>query len=139
MRSSPHAHAARDERVRVRDRLTTRWNRLPKRRSGRTAGIGRAVAVLFAREGANVAITYLPQEQLDADETKEAVEREQGQCLLLPVDIRTSQACRDLVSRTAQQYGPIDILVNNAGRQTYHERLEDITDDDLDATFKVIP
>ena len=97
------------------------------------------MAVLFAREGANVAITYLPQEQLDADETKEAVEREQGQCLLLPVDIRTSQACRDLVSRTAQQYGPIDILVNNAGRQTYHERLEDITDDDLDATFKVIP
>jgi len=95
------------------------------------------VAVLFAREGAKVAINYLPQEQKDADVTKRVVEEdEQGECLQLPADIRSPQACRDLVSRAAQQYGRIDILVNNAGWQTYHKTLDEITDEDLEATFK---
>ena len=104
---------------------------------GGGAGIGRAVAVLFAREGARIAIGYLPQEQADAEETKAAVEHEDSECLLLPGDIRSPETCRDLVSRTAQQYGPIDILVNNAGTQLAHDSLEDLTDEDIESTFKV--
>jgi NAD(P)-dependent dehydrogenase (short-subunit alcohol dehydrogenase family) len=107
-------------------------------RAGGT-GIGRAVAVLYAREGARVALGYLPEEQDDADVTRAAVDDEAaagGACLLLPGDLRHPSACRDAVARTVQHYGRLDILVNNAATQRYHPTLQTITEDDLRATFE---
>jgi NAD(P)-dependent dehydrogenase (short-subunit alcohol dehydrogenase family) len=104
--------------------------------TGGDSGIGRAVALLFAREGANVAISYLS-EQEDADEVKRMVEEEFGQeCLLLPGDIRKERACQKLVDRTIRQFGKLDILVNNAATQTEQKSLTDITSDQLYETFE---
>jgi NAD(P)-dependent dehydrogenase (short-subunit alcohol dehydrogenase family) len=97
------------------------------------------VAVLYAREGARVALGYLPEEQDDADVTRAAVDDEAaagGACLLLPGDLRHPSACRDAVARTVQHYGRLDILVNNAATQRYHPTLQTITEDDLRATFE---
>lgn len=103
--------------------------------TGGDSGIGRAVAVLFAREGANVAIIYLPQEEFDAEETGAAIEQEGVRALLIPGDVSQSAFCRDAVEQTVQTFGRLDILVNNAAYQQHHP-IEELTEDDWDHTFK---
>jgi NAD(P)-dependent dehydrogenase (short-subunit alcohol dehydrogenase family) len=104
--------------------------------TGGDSGIGRAVAVLFAREGADVAINYLPQEQSDAEETRAAVEKEGRRCVLLPGDLTDAQFCQELVDKTVAMLGKLDILVSNAAHQTRKETLADLTDEELAATFE---
>ena len=104
--------------------------------TGGDSGIGRAVAVLFAREGADVAIVYLKAEQRDAEETRGAVEREGRRCLLIPGDVSKSAFCARAVERTVREFGGLDILVNNAAYQQHQESLEDITDEQWDRTFR---
>lgn len=93
--------------------------------TGGDSGIGRAVAVLFAREGATVAITYL-NEHTDAKETKRLVE-EHTQCLLLPADLSKERNCRTVVTKTVQTFGQLDIVVNNAALHYESKTLEDIS------------
>jgi NAD(P)-dependent dehydrogenase (short-subunit alcohol dehydrogenase family) len=104
--------------------------------TGGDSGIGRAVALLYAREGANVAIVYLPAEQSDAEETRNAVEAAGGRCLLLPGDLTVASFCEDVVKRTVDEYGKLDILVSNAAHQNRKSTLGEVTDEEFDATFK---
>lgn len=104
--------------------------------TGGDSGIGRAVAVLFAREGADVSIIYLPEEQSDAEETQRAVEKEGQQALLVPGDVRDPDFCSHAVEQTLAAFDKIDLLVNNAAFQQHQEGLEDITDEQWDRTFK---
>jgi NAD(P)-dependent dehydrogenase (short-subunit alcohol dehydrogenase family) len=104
--------------------------------TGGDSGIGRAVAVLYAREGANVAIVYLREEQSDAEETKRAVEKEGRTCLLLPGDVTDASFCRRSVAETVKEFGKLDILVNNAAYQEEQDRPEDVSDEQFDKTFK---
>jgi NAD(P)-dependent dehydrogenase (short-subunit alcohol dehydrogenase family) len=103
--------------------------------TGGDSGIGRAVAVLYAREGADVAIVYLSSHE-DAEETKAYVEKEGRQCLLIPGDVKDPKFCKDAVEKTVQEFDRLDILVNNAAFQLHAHSLEDITDERLDETFK---
>ena len=105
--------------------------------TGGDSGIGRAVAVLYAREGADVAIVYLHEEQSDAEETKRAVENEGKQALLLPGDVSNAKFCRDAVAKTVERFGKLDILVNNAAYQNRQESIEEISDEQWDHTFRV--
>ena len=104
--------------------------------TGGDSGIGRAVAVLYAREGADVAIVYLPQEQRDADEARAHIERAGRRALLIPGDVTSAQFCRDAVERTVRELGGLDILVNNAAYQTDKESLDDVSEEQFDRTFK---
>ncbi len=104
--------------------------------TGGDSGIGRAVAVLYAREGADVAIVYLAEEQSDAEETSQAVHKEGRKCLLLPGDVTNSDFCRQAVDRVVTELGRLDILVNNAAYQEEQDRPEDISDEQFDKTFK---
>jgi NAD(P)-dependent dehydrogenase (short-subunit alcohol dehydrogenase family) len=104
--------------------------------SGGDSGIGRAVAVLFAREGADVAIMFLPEEQRDADETRDAIGGEGRHALLLPGDVTDPDYCEDCVDRTFNELGSLDILVNNAGFQKNQDSIEDISLEQLDRTFR---
>jgi NAD(P)-dependent dehydrogenase (short-subunit alcohol dehydrogenase family) len=104
--------------------------------TGGDSGIGRAIAVLYAREGADVAIVYLPEEESDAKVTQSAVETEGRKCLLIPGDVQDSSFCKEAVEKTVATFGHLDILVNNAAYQETRERLEDITDQDIDTTFR---
>src|SRR5438874_7240834 len=104
--------------------------------TGGDSGIGRAVAVLFAREGADVALVYLAEEQRDAEETKRAVEAEGRRAVLLPGDVSQPAFCRKAVDKTVAEFGRLDILVNNAAYQQEQEKLEDISDEQFDHTFK---
>jgi NAD(P)-dependent dehydrogenase (short-subunit alcohol dehydrogenase family) len=104
--------------------------------TGGDSGIGKAVAVIYAREGADVAIVYLPAEQSDAEETRRAVEAEGRKCELIPGDVKDPKFCRDAVERTVAAFGRLDILVNNAAFQETKEKLEDITDEQFDVTFR---
>jgi NAD(P)-dependent dehydrogenase (short-subunit alcohol dehydrogenase family) len=104
--------------------------------SGGDSGIGRAVAVLFAREGASVAITYLPQEQPDADETRKAIEAAGAKCLALPGDLTDPAFCDDVVEQTVRRFGKLDVLVANAAHQNRKPSLEDVSDEEFDTTFK---
>jgi len=104
--------------------------------TGGDSGIGRAVAVIFAREGANVALVYLPEEETDAAETRRAVEREKRKCLLLPGDLTSSQFCQDVVEKTVAEFGKLDILVSNAAHQNRKESLAELTDEELAETFE---
>lgn len=104
--------------------------------TGGDSGIGRAVAVLFAREGADVAIVYLPVEESDAQTTRKAVEAEGRRALLIPGDVQQSKFCADAVERTVEAFGRLDIVVNNAAYQQHQESIEDITDEQLDRTFR---
>ncbi|NPC56791.1 SDR family oxidoreductase [Caenimonas soli] len=103
--------------------------------TGGDSGIGRAVAVLYAREGADVAIVYLNAHE-DAEETKRHVEKEGRECLLIPGDVKDSKFCRDAVEKTVTQFDRLDILVNNAAFQLHAQSLEDVTDERLEETFK---
>lgn len=104
--------------------------------SGGDSGIGRAVAVLYAREGADVAIVYLPAEQSDAEETQAAIIKEGRRALLLPGDVTNRAFCEEAVAKTVETFGKLDILVNNAAYQQTRESLEEISDADWDLTFK---
>ena len=104
--------------------------------TGGDSGIGRAVAVLYAREGADVAITYLGQERRDAEETVQAVEAVGRRCLLLEGDLTDPDFCSHIVERTLQEFGRLDILVNNAAYQQHQESLADVTDEQWDHTFR---
>jgi NAD(P)-dependent dehydrogenase (short-subunit alcohol dehydrogenase family) len=103
--------------------------------TGGDSGIGRSVAVLYAREGADVAIIYLNSHE-DAEETKRYVEKEGRQCLLGAGDVKDSQFCRDAVEKTVQEFDRLDVLVNNAAFQLHAESLEDITDERLEETMR---
>ena len=104
--------------------------------TGGDSGIGRAVAVLFAREGADVAITYLPEEESDAKETKVAIEDEGRRALIMSGDVREPKFCEKAVDTTINNFGQLDILVNNAAFQKSRETIEEISDDQFDRTFK---
>lgn len=103
--------------------------------SGGDSGIGRSIAVLFAREGADVAIFYL-EEQKDAEQTKILVEAEGHKCLLLQGDISDPASVKKAVDETIRQYGKINILINNAGVQYQRHDLTEIDDVQLEKTFK---
>ena len=103
--------------------------------TGGDSGIGRAVAVFFAKEGAHVVISYLD-EQEDAEETKKYVEAEGQKCLLVPGDIGDETVCQQVVSKTVETFGQVDILVNNAAEQHPQKGIEDITSEQLERTFK---
>jgi NAD(P)-dependent dehydrogenase (short-subunit alcohol dehydrogenase family) len=104
--------------------------------TGGDSGIGRAVALLYAREGADVAIVYLPSEQTDAEKTRKLVEEQGRTCLLLPGDLRDAEFCRDVVERTRQELGGLNILVSNAAYLNSKLQLEQLTAEDWDRTFK---
>jgi NAD(P)-dependent dehydrogenase (short-subunit alcohol dehydrogenase family) len=104
--------------------------------TGGDSGIGRAVAVLFAREGADVAFTYLPAEQSDAQETRRAIEEAGREALLLAGDLTDAEFCRQVVDETVESLGRLDVLVNNAAYQQHRERLEELSDEQWDRTFK---
>lgn len=104
--------------------------------TGGDSGIGRAVAVLFAREGADVAIAFLPEEQSDGEETAEAVRAEGRRALLLPGDVTDPGYCKGAVERTVKELGRLDVLVNNAAFQHHHEDLLEISDEQWDKTFR---
>jgi NAD(P)-dependent dehydrogenase (short-subunit alcohol dehydrogenase family) len=103
--------------------------------TGGDSGIGRAVAVTYAKEGADVAIVYL-NEHADAEETKRQVEQEGMRCILIPGDIGSEPFCIDAVERTVKELGKLDILVNNAAEQHPQQSLEQITAEQLERTFR---
>ncbi len=103
--------------------------------TGGDSGIGRSVAVLYAREGADVAIVYLSSHE-DAEETKRHVEKEGRRCLLIPGDVKDSKFCRQAVEQTVEAFEQLDVLVNNAAFQLHAHDLADITDERLEETFR---
>ncbi len=103
--------------------------------SGGDSGIGRAVSLLFAKEGAKVAISYL-EEDSDAEKTRSLIEEAGGKCLLIPGDIGEESVARDVVQKTVDEFGTLDILVNNAAEQHPQESLEDISTEQLERTFR---
>jgi NAD(P)-dependent dehydrogenase (short-subunit alcohol dehydrogenase family) len=103
--------------------------------TGGDSGIGRAVSVLFAREGAKVAIVYL-EEYDDAEETEALVRQEGAECLLIKGDIGSSKFCADAVARTLKQFNRLDVLINNAAEQHEQEDVEDISEEQLAKTFR---
>ena len=105
--------------------------------TGGDSGIGRAVAVIYAREGADVAIVYLPEEQPDADETCAAVESEGRRCIQIAGDVSDATFCRRAVNRTVKELGGLDVLVNNAAVQQDRKTLDGVTEEQWDRTFKV--
>jgi NAD(P)-dependent dehydrogenase (short-subunit alcohol dehydrogenase family) len=104
--------------------------------TGGDSGIGRAVALLFAREGASVAINYLAEEQFDAEKTQYEVESHGGECLLIPGDISDPDVCQKLVKNTVRHFGQLDILVSNAAYQRRKDSLDDLSDEELEYTFR---
>jgi NAD(P)-dependent dehydrogenase (short-subunit alcohol dehydrogenase family) len=103
--------------------------------TGADSGIGRAVAILYAREGADVAIVYLNEDQ-DAKETMEAVQREGRRAILIPGDVTDFEFCQEAVHQTVQEFGKLDILVNNAAFQEHVDSFEELSIDQWDLTFK---
>lgn len=103
--------------------------------TGGDSGIGRAVAVLFAREGADVAIVYLS-EKVDAEETKRLVENEGRKAILIEGDVKDSKFCRKAVEKTVKEFGKLNILVNNAAFQKSQKSIEDVSDEQFEKTFK---
>lgn len=104
--------------------------------TGGDSGIGRAVAIAYAREGADVAINYLPEEESDAAEVIQLIEAEGRKAIAIPGDIRTEAFCQQLVKEAVSKLGGLDILVNNAGRQQFNESIRTLSTEDFDATFK---
>jgi len=103
--------------------------------TGGDSGIGRSAAVHFAREGANVAVVYLEEEE-DALETKKLVEHEGGNCLIIAGDLKEESFCKDLIKEVIEEFGKLDILVNNAAMQFPKSNVEDISSAQFDKTFK---
>ncbi len=103
--------------------------------TGGDSGIGRAVAVLYAREGADVAVVYLNEHE-DAEETRRCVEAEGRRCELIPGDVKSEAFCRQAVERTVRAFGRLDVLVNNAAFQEHADSIEDITEERLDQTLR---
>jgi len=103
--------------------------------TGGDSGIGRSVAIFFAKEGADVAIVYY-NEHDDASTTKELVEKYGRRCLLISGDVKDSEFCNEAVQKTVDTFGKLDILVNNAAYQHYQDNLESLTDEDLENTFR---
>lgn len=103
--------------------------------TGGDSGIGRSVAVFFAREGADVVVVY-HNEDRDAEETKKLVEAEGRSCMLMAGDVGSGNFCKNVVGKVIETYGHIDILVNNAAYQALHAHIEDITDEELEKTFR---
>lgn len=103
--------------------------------TGGDSGIGRSVAILYAREGADVAIVYLDEHE-DAEETKRMVEKEGRECLLIAGDVTNRDFCFDAVKKTVDTFGKLDILVNNAAFQLHVARFEDMTEEHFDRTLK---
>lgn len=103
--------------------------------TGGDSGIGRATAVLFAREGADVVINYLS-EHKDAEETARAVEKEGRACLAVPGDVGDQKFCEQLVARAVERFGGLDVLVNNAAEQHPQKQLDDIDEEQLVRTFR---
>ena len=104
--------------------------------TGGDSGIGRSVAVLYAREGADVAIVYLPEEESDANETASFVRAEGQKVLLIPGDVTDPEFCKRAVEETVNEFGKLNVLVNNAAYQHHQAELTDITDEQLDRTFR---
>ena len=104
--------------------------------TGADSGIGRAVAIAFAREGADVVLSYLPSEEPDAQEVVKLVEEAGQKAVAAPGDLKDEGYCRGLVGRAVQELGGLDILVNNAGKQQEQEGIADISSEQFDATFK---
>lgn len=104
--------------------------------TGGDSGIGKAVGILFAKEGARVAINYLNEHE-DANETREIIEKYGGEALLLPGDIADPAFCKELVEQTVMHFGRLDILVNNAAEQHDAKSLEEIKPEHLERTFRV--
>jgi len=104
--------------------------------TGGDSGIGRAVAVLYAREGADVAITALPAEKVDSDETRRAIEGEGRRCVVIETDLSETEGCIEAVERTVTELGQLDILVHNAAHQNRKESLEDVDEAEWDLTFR---
>jgi NAD(P)-dependent dehydrogenase (short-subunit alcohol dehydrogenase family) len=102
--------------------------------TGGDSGIGRAVAIAFAREGAHVVVSYL-EEHRDAEETRRWVEQAGRRCLLIPGDIGDPAHCRAIIERTVQEFGHLDILVNNAAFQMTHDSIDEISDEEWQRTF----
>jgi NAD(P)-dependent dehydrogenase (short-subunit alcohol dehydrogenase family) len=132
-----------ESRVRPRPRYEAPYYRGADKLAGKVAlitggdsGIGRAVAVLFAREGADVAITHLPEEESDAQETKAAIEREGRRALIIKGDLTEEKFSQEAVEKTINNFDRLDILVNNAAYQEGCESLEDLSDEQWDRTFK---
>lgn len=103
--------------------------------TGGDSGIGRAVSVLFAREGADVAVVYLNEHE-DAEETRRVVEAEGRRCVLIPGDVQDANFCKDAVEQAVKAFGKLDILVNNAAYQQHSEALNDISDEKWDKTLR---
>jgi NAD(P)-dependent dehydrogenase (short-subunit alcohol dehydrogenase family) len=113
--------------------------RLTDRRAlitGGDSGIGRAVALAFAREGADVAISYLPEEQPDADQSCHWIERAGRRALQMPGDLQDERYCIDLVERVTHEFGGLDIVVNNAAFQSTHDDITELPTEEIDRTFK---
>lgn len=104
--------------------------------TGGDSGIGRAAAIAYAREGADVAINYLPEEESDAKEVIELIKQAGRKAYAIPGDIRDEGFCKSLVEEATKQLGGLDILVNNAGKQQSVESIADLTTEQFDATFK---
>ncbi|ABD86794.1 SDR family oxidoreductase [Rhodopseudomonas palustris] len=104
--------------------------------TGGDSGIGRAVAIAYAREGADILISYLDENE-EAAEVKELIEREGRKAVLVPGDLQWPEHCRRVVQRAAEELGGIDILVNNAAHQATFKDIGDITDEEWELTFKV--
>jgi NAD(P)-dependent dehydrogenase (short-subunit alcohol dehydrogenase family) len=104
--------------------------------TGGDSGIGRAVAVLFAREGAAVAIVYLPEEEPDAQATREEIERAGQEALLIPGDVSDPDFCRAAVAEAVAAFGGLDILVNNAAYQQHREHIDEISLEQWQRTFR---
>ncbi|QJP13287.1 SDR family oxidoreductase [Starkeya sp. ORNL1] len=104
--------------------------------TGGDSGIGRAAAIAFAREGADVAISYLPEEEADAKEVIALIEVEGRKAVALPGDVKEEAWCRELVQKAVSELGGLDVLVINAGRQQYRDNIEELSTADFDKTMK---
>jgi NAD(P)-dependent dehydrogenase (short-subunit alcohol dehydrogenase family) len=104
--------------------------------TGGDSGMGRAAAIAYAREGADVAINYYPTEEPDAKEVVELIRAEGRKCIAIPGDLRHEEFCKSLVEKAVSGLGGLDIVVNNAGRQQQRESILDVTTEDFDSTMK---
>jgi len=105
--------------------------------TGGDSGIGKATAIAYAREGCDVAISYLKEEEEDAKDTEKWVTKAGRKCLRYPGDLANEDYCVKLIDATMKEFGKIDILINNAATQTYHDKIEEFTTEEFENTYKV--